>query len=647
MDVQRGRWTCGPSSRARTTRCRSGSATYAERKLGRLERLLDDRSDATVELSVEQHRSVQDSHIVDVTLVIDGQTLRSSAAAPTHQAGIDAVLDKIERRAVDHRETSRVRKSPETVRGGGRAERRGAGRRSSAERPTSGQIVKVKRFNIEPMFEEDAVARMEELGHSFFVFVNAENERVAILYRRSRRRLRPDRADGRRRLHEGRAAAPIRPALTAALRPSDPAADGAPLTLFDRLSLLAVVASPRCCGIPGIDARGRFDADQGHDMAHLVAFTRDGVIPLLGPKTSVGEFHHGAFYYFLLAPAAAVSGGDPVAVTTFIALLGIAAVALTWWLARSIGGRVAGPVAGLVAGTLLAVVPCGDRGVDLHLEPEPDRVLRGACPRRGLEGAGRAAERAWWALAIGSAGAVTQLHVLGVVFLIAMLAIGLLELRRDRAVLGGLLTGLLAVGVLFLPLLVHELRYGFPETRAVVAYVSGDDGRPRRSLERARVHAAARRRLAARRPGHGRARARGHHPGRDARGRRARPAHGPRGGGDRASLARRRSWSGARSRSRSRRRRSSASSRACRTTTTTRSSTRSSSSCSRSRPVTCSRAPRRSGARRVARPRSRRSLPSGSGSRGWSSWPSRASRHTSIPMGAGRPPRPPASGSSR
>jgi putative sigma-54 modulation protein len=154
----------------------------AERKLGRLERLLDDRSDATVELSVEQHRSVQDSHIVDVTLVIDGQTLRSSSAAPTHKAGIDAVLDKIERRAVDHRETSRVRKSSETVRGGGRAELEAQVRREPEEH--RGQVVKVKRFHIEPMFEEDAVARMEELGHAFFVFVNAEDERVAILYRR-------------------------------------------------------------------------------------------------------------------------------------------------------------------------------------------------------------------------------------------------------------------------------------------------------------------------------------------------------------------------------------------------------------------------------------------------------------------------------
>ena len=154
---------------------------YATRKVGRLERLLDDRSDATIELSVEQHRSLQDSHIVDVTLVIDGQTLRSSSAAPTHKAGIDAVLDKIERRAVDFRETSRVRKSTETVRTGERGE---PGRAEPDLEERRSQVVKVKRFHIEPMFEEDAVARMEELGHSFFVFVNAEDERVAILYRR-------------------------------------------------------------------------------------------------------------------------------------------------------------------------------------------------------------------------------------------------------------------------------------------------------------------------------------------------------------------------------------------------------------------------------------------------------------------------------
>ena len=44
--------------------------------------------------------------------------------------------------------------------------------------------MKTKRFAIEPMFEEDAAAAMDELGHRFFVFVNAETERIAILYLR-------------------------------------------------------------------------------------------------------------------------------------------------------------------------------------------------------------------------------------------------------------------------------------------------------------------------------------------------------------------------------------------------------------------------------------------------------------------------------
>jgi putative sigma-54 modulation protein len=154
---------------------------YAERKLTRLERFLDDRSDATVELSVEQHRSAEHSHIVEVTLVIDGQALRGTASAPTHRAGIDEVVDKIERRAVDYRQKLRT---PSRGAGSGSDVDGGTGAKTTEQDDRRGQIVKVKRFDIEPMFEEDAVARMEELGHSFFVFVNAENERIAILYRR-------------------------------------------------------------------------------------------------------------------------------------------------------------------------------------------------------------------------------------------------------------------------------------------------------------------------------------------------------------------------------------------------------------------------------------------------------------------------------
>jgi putative sigma-54 modulation protein len=153
---------------------------YAERKLTRIERLVDDRTDAIVELSVEQHRSSADSHLVDVTLVIDGATLRGHAAGASFQAGLDEVMDKVERRAVDHKEKPRVRARP--------IEEKQLLRRiadGTAEPLRERRIVKTKRFAIEPMFEEDAVSEMEELGHSFFIFVNAETERLAVLYRRN------------------------------------------------------------------------------------------------------------------------------------------------------------------------------------------------------------------------------------------------------------------------------------------------------------------------------------------------------------------------------------------------------------------------------------------------------------------------------
>ena len=153
---------------------------YAERKMRRLERFLDDRTEAILEISVEHHRSADDSRIAEVTLVIDGQAVRSRADAITYEAAIDEVVDKVERRAVDHREKPRVRaRAPEEK---GILSRIADG---TSDGDRERRVVKTKRFAIEPMFEEDAIVQMESLGHAFFVFVNAESERVNVLYRRA------------------------------------------------------------------------------------------------------------------------------------------------------------------------------------------------------------------------------------------------------------------------------------------------------------------------------------------------------------------------------------------------------------------------------------------------------------------------------
>ena len=152
---------------------------YGERKMRRLERFLDDRTEGILELSVEHHRSTDDSRIAEVTLVIDGQALRGRADAVTYEAAIDEVVDKVERQAVDHREKPRNRaRAPEEK---GILSRIADG---TSDGDHERRVVKTKRFAIQPMFEEDAINEMESLGHAFFVFVNAENERVNVLYRR-------------------------------------------------------------------------------------------------------------------------------------------------------------------------------------------------------------------------------------------------------------------------------------------------------------------------------------------------------------------------------------------------------------------------------------------------------------------------------
>lgn len=157
-----------------------------ERKLHRLERVAHPDADATVELIVNASRASETSHVAEVSLVNNGTVLRSVAAGPSLIAALDILLDRLERQAV------RARERPRSVRD--RQEEEQQARATSdlpvgdtvldEEAPRGPSVVKIKRFDMTPMFEEDAIIRMEELRHAFFVFLNAETERIGVVYRR-------------------------------------------------------------------------------------------------------------------------------------------------------------------------------------------------------------------------------------------------------------------------------------------------------------------------------------------------------------------------------------------------------------------------------------------------------------------------------
>jgi 4-amino-4-deoxy-L-arabinose transferase-like glycosyltransferase len=255
----------------------------------------------------------------------------------------------------------------------------------------------------------------------------------------------------------------------------DATAHGPRLGRAELLVLVALLVLAALTRLPGLDDRGRWDADQGTDMRVLRALVVDGEVPLLGPRTSIGTFHHGAVYYYLLAPAAFLSGADPVAVTGMIALLGIGAVAGIWWLAR----LVAGPLGAAIAGLLAAVSPAGIDESTFIWNPNPIPLFASLAYAGAILG-WRTGRARWWVLAGAGAMVTLHLHVLGAVIVLPLAAAWVADLvRRRRAgddtrgTLRGGLGGLLVIAAGFVPLLLSELGTGFAEVRGILEYVVG------------------------------------------------------------------------------------------------------------------------------------------------------------------------------
>jgi putative sigma-54 modulation protein len=146
--------------------------SYAEKRLGRLERQLPDPQ-IELQLSAENNPSIRDSHVAEATVRTKGPVLRARESSHDMRASIDQLVDKLERQVTRYRE------------------KRGRRRRASRQAPDEGipmseepQIVRTKQFAVKPMTAEEAVLQLELVGHDFFVFRNADSDEVNIVYRR-------------------------------------------------------------------------------------------------------------------------------------------------------------------------------------------------------------------------------------------------------------------------------------------------------------------------------------------------------------------------------------------------------------------------------------------------------------------------------
>ncbi|MEG0806665.1 MAG: ribosome-associated translation inhibitor RaiA [Lachnospiraceae bacterium] len=143
-----------------------------EDKLAKLDKYFNTDTDVSVTLSVEKDRQK-----VEVTIPVKGNIIRSEQVSNDMYVSIDLVEEVIERQLKKYKKKLVTQKQAAGT-------FQEAFMKEEEFQDEEIKIVRSKKFDMKPMYPEDACVQMELLGHSFYVFENAETEQVNVVYKR-------------------------------------------------------------------------------------------------------------------------------------------------------------------------------------------------------------------------------------------------------------------------------------------------------------------------------------------------------------------------------------------------------------------------------------------------------------------------------
>jgi len=154
---------------------------YVEQKVSKFERYLSNIDSIRVDLSESNARDATRRMVAEITIYVPKAILRAEERASDVFAAIDAVMDKMYRRVERYKgrrqngrrvaTTAEVTMPPATEEAAD----------GSTEQPT---IARVKEFEVSSILPDEAVEQMELLGHRFFIFMDASDGRLSVVYRR-------------------------------------------------------------------------------------------------------------------------------------------------------------------------------------------------------------------------------------------------------------------------------------------------------------------------------------------------------------------------------------------------------------------------------------------------------------------------------
>lgn len=162
--------------------------SYVDKKFNRLSRHLPQMLDATAEIKRTSSRAGDDRIAVQITLTVKGQVLRAQRRGSTVREAVDTAVDVMDRQIRRYKgrryRSNQQRKSLRDLPDGLVPE-------PDEEAPSPDEmedmpikVVRRKRFPMVSMTVDDAIAEMELLNHSFYLFRNMETGSYSVVYQR-------------------------------------------------------------------------------------------------------------------------------------------------------------------------------------------------------------------------------------------------------------------------------------------------------------------------------------------------------------------------------------------------------------------------------------------------------------------------------
>ena len=157
---------------------------YASGRLQKLSRYLPLADHAIVDVRREA-KGDEGRYVVQVTVSVNGTFLRAEERSFEQMAAIDAATEALSEQVKRFKERKLLRSQRRI----NKEELLAAETEEEEVLPpgaelVEGRVVRVKRFTLKPMTEAEAIEQMEALGHTFFLFHDADREETALLYRR-------------------------------------------------------------------------------------------------------------------------------------------------------------------------------------------------------------------------------------------------------------------------------------------------------------------------------------------------------------------------------------------------------------------------------------------------------------------------------